>query len=169
MLIVNNTSTAEEELLQRLQESDQKRGIPPNIIGLRQKLALKAKREPKFKFYSLFSLICRSDVLETAWNLVARNRGAPGVDNISIEDIEQQEGGPLVLINKLQVELQNKQYKPLAVKRVYIEKGDGITMRPLGIPTVRDRLVQMAVVLILEPIFEADFLNCSYGFRPGIG
>jgi RNA-directed DNA polymerase len=161
------SSTEEDSTLKRMLESDERRGLDMKVILLRQKLALKAKEEPKFRFYSLYSQICRLDVLECAWILVRRNRGAPGIDNISIEDIEKQPGGPRELIAEIQAELQNKTYNPKPVRRVYIPKADG-SQRPLGIPTIKDRVVQMATVLILEPIFEADFLKCSYGFRPGI-
>ncbi len=160
-------STEEDTTLERLLECDIKKGLDPKVILTRQKLAQKAQEEPKFRFYSLYGLINRSDVLETAWRLVRENRGAPGVDGISIEDIVRQEEGPKKLLTEISVELQNKTYKPKPIRRVYIPKADG-SQRPLGIPTVKDRVVQMATTLILEPIFEADFLDCSYGFRPGI-
>lgn len=139
--------------------------LPEKLFTLRQKLYLKAKREPRFRFYTLYSLIHRLDVLEAAWAAVARNEGAPGVDGVTIEAIEASPGGAQELVATLHWELRAKTYKPRAVRRVYIPKPDG-SQRPLGIPTVRDRVVQMAALLILEPIFEADFLDCSYGYRP---
>jgi len=98
--------------------------------------------------------------------MVAANKGAPGVDGVNIEGILETPGEAEKLIATLQSELKSKTYQAQAVLRVYIPKGNG-KQRPLGIPTVRDRVVQMAAVLILEPIFEADFLDCSYGYRPG--
>ena len=141
-------------------------GLPPKLSALRQTLYLKAKREPAFRFYSLYGLIARFDVLEAAWALVAANDGAPGVDGVTIDQIGAAPGGAATLLATLQQELQTKQYRPRAVRRVFIPKPNG-KQRPLGIPTVRDRVVQTAAVLILGPIFEAEFQACSYAYRAG--
>jgi len=142
-----------------------RQGLPVALFTLRQKLYLKAKREPTFRFYAVYDRIYRLDVLEAAWALVAANDGAPGVDGVTITAIKTTPGGPATLVATLHEELRAKRYRPQAVRRVFIPKPDG-TRRPLGIPAVRDRVVQTAALLILEPIFEADFLDCSYGYRP---
>lgn len=109
--------------------------------------------------------MCRSDTLEAAWAAVKRNDGAPGVDGVSIEQMAATAEKEAAFLLEIQESLRQKTYRAKAVRRVYIPKPNG-KQRPLGIPTVRDRVVQAAVRLILEPIFEADFEECSYGFRP---
>src|SRR5713101_7298139 len=140
--------------------------LPPSLQELRQKLGQKAKQQKRFRFYSLYDLLSRNDVLDAAWKAVRCNDGAPGVDGVSIEQITATPESEAVFLNDIQKSLQEKTYRAQAVQRVYIPKPNG-KLRPLGIPTVRDRVVQAAVLLILEPIFEADFEDCSYGFRPG--
>jgi len=137
---------------------------PDKIRTLQRKLYAKAKQEPAYRFYALYDKIIREDILSHAWRLVRANRGSPGVDGISFEAIENSEGVEAFL-RELARDLQNKTYRAQPVRRVMIPKADG-SLRPLGIPAIRDRVAQMAVKLVIEPIFEADFCAHSYGFRP---
>jgi RNA-directed DNA polymerase len=121
------------------------------------------EKPQKRKWYSLIDKIWTIPNLEEAFKEVKRNRGAPGIDGMTIKAFELQLEDNVRVLHH---ELKNKTYKSMPVKRVYIPKADG-TERPLGIPTVRDRIVQAAVRRVLEPIFEASFLDCSFGFRPG--
>jgi RNA-directed DNA polymerase len=137
---------------------------PEKIRDLQRKLYLKAKSEPQFRFYLLADKAWREDILQHAYRLVRANGGAPGIDGETFQFIETGEG-EAKFVAKLQQELREKSYRAQPVRRVYIPKADGKS-RPLGIPTIRDRCAQMAVKLVIEPIFEADFEDCSYGFRP---
>lgn len=136
---------------------------PDDIRILQRKLYAKAKNEPQFRFYSLYDKIYRDDVILFAFRLCRANGGAPGVDGMTFVKIEEQ--GLEVWLKTLQEELRNKNYKPQPVRRVMIPKPGG-GERPLGIPTIRDRVAQAAAKLILEPIFEADFEDSAYGYRP---
>lgn len=133
------------------------------VRELQRRLWVAAKRAPGRRFHALYDHISRSDVLLEAWRRVRRNKGAAGVDGQSIRDVEQR--GVELFLEEIASELRAGRYRPNVVRRRYIPKADG-RKRPLGIPTVRDRVVQMAAKLLLEPIYEADFLPCSYGFRP---
>lgn len=137
---------------------------PEVIRTLQRKLYTKAKQEPAYRFYALYDKVWRADILMHAYRLVRANKGSPGVDGMNFEDIEQTTGIEMFL-SELTQDLKDKTYTPSPVRRVMIPKADG-SKRPLGIPTIRDRVAQMAVKLVIEPIFEADFCPNSYGFRP---
>lgn len=139
------------------------RRTPDKVRQLQRRLWAAAKRSPERRFHALFDRIHRSDVLLEAWKRVRSKKGAAGVDGQTLAEIETR--GVQVFLDEVQAELMDGTYRPAAVKRQYIPKADG-KQRPLGIPTVRDRVVQMATKLVVEPIFEADFRPCSYGFRP---
>jgi len=136
---------------------------PERIQTLQRKLYLKAKREPGYRFYALYDKVYRADILAHAYALSKANGGAPGVDGVRFEDIEA--NGRERFLVELRDELRDKRYRAAAVLRVLIPKASG-GERPLGIPTIRDRVVQAAAKLVLEPIFEADLPDTAYGYRP---
>ena len=133
------------------------------VRHLQRRLWIAAKRSPGRRFHALYDHIHRSDVLWEAWKRVRKNRGSAGVDAVTLAEVER--SGIRLFLEELATDLRHKRYRPQVVLRRYVPKSDG-RKRPLGIPTVRDRVVQMAAKLVLEPIFEADFLPVSYGFRP---
>ena len=141
---------------------------PSKIRKLQRKLYGKAKKEPEYRFYLLYDKVWRADILEYAYRLSRANGGAAGVDGLTFEDIEAAQGGLEGWLSTLAAELREESYRPEAVCRVMIAKPDG-GERPLGIPTIRDRVVQAATKVVLEPIFEADFEPNAYGYRPGRG
>ncbi len=134
------------------------------VQKLQQALHAKAKGAPKFRFYTLYDKVCRKDVLWTAWRRCRTNGGVAGIDGQTFEAIEAY--GVMKWLEELAEELRTKTYQPEAVRRVYVPKPDG-KQRPLGIPTIRDRVVQTAVLVVLEPIFEADLQPEQYGYRAG--
>jgi RNA-directed DNA polymerase len=136
---------------------------PGKIRELQIKLYRKAKDEPGFRFYQLYDKVYREDILNHAYQLVKANAGAPGVDGESFEDIESKDLKQWM--NGLREELRNRTYEPQPVRRVMISKPGG-GERPLGIPTIRDRVAQTAAKLILEPIWEAELESNAYGYRP---
>lgn len=135
------------------------------VETLRNSLHAKAKAEPRFRFYSLWDKVCRGDVLREAYRRCRANGGASGADRVTFEDIDAQGVEPW--LGNLQEELRAKRYQTQPLLRVWIPKSNG-KMRALGIPTIRDRVAQMAMQLVLGPIFEADLLPQQYGFRPGL-
>src|SRR6476619_2299141 len=139
---------------------------PTTIRTLQRKLYRKAKAEPAFRFYLLYDKICREDILRHAYALARANGGAPGVDGLTVAAIDA--AGLEEWLSGIRKELVAKTYRPAPVRRVMIPKPGG-GERPLGIPTIRDRVVQTAAKLVLEPIFEADLDPSAYGYRPGRG
>src|SRR5437764_4744073 len=137
--------------------------VVEKVRELQRKLWVCAKQSKTRRFHALYDRIYRSDVLWKAWVRVRSNGGAAGVDELTLRSIEEQ--GVAQFLEGIQADLKAGEYRPSPVRRRYIPKADG-KQRPLGIPTVRDRVVQMAAKIVIEPIFEADFQPCSYGFRP---
>jgi RNA-directed DNA polymerase len=140
---------------------------PDKIRTFQRKLYCKAKAEPAFRFYVLYDKICREDILHHAYRLARANAGAPGVDEVTFAQID--EWGLEAWLAGLREELVSKTYRPDPVRRVMIPKPNGEGERALGIPTIRDRVIQTAAKLVLEPIFEADFEGSAYGYRPARG
>src|SRR4029077_13688661 len=136
---------------------------PDSIRTLQRKLYEKAKTEPGFRFYILYDKVWRADILNHAYDLARANKGAPGVDGMTFDQIEA--SGLENWLTRLGEEVRAKTYRCQAVRRVMIPKPGG-GERPLGSPTIRDRVVQTAAKLVLEPIFEADFEDSAYGYRP---
>ena len=136
---------------------------PLKVRELQRALYAKAKAEPAYRFYALYDKIYRKDVLLWAWSCCRANGGSAGVDGQSFEGIEHK--GAEAWLEELAQELRTKGYRPQAVRRVMIPKPDG-RQRPLGIPTIKDRVVQMAAVIVLEAIFEADLTEEQYAYRP---
>jgi RNA-directed DNA polymerase len=141
------------------------RGVPADPVrALQHALYRAAKADPGRRFHALYDKVSRSDVLWRAWVAVRSNNGAPGIDKITLAQVE--EYGVTRLLGELASELREGRYRPLPARRVFIPKPGTAEQRPLSIPPVRDRVVQAAVKIVLEPVFEADFLPCSFGFRP---
>src|SRR6516164_6641987 len=134
------------------------------VRELQRTLYRAAKADPERRFHALYDKVYRRDVLERAWGLVRANRGAAGIDRQTIADVERYGVGRL--LDELAADLQEGRWRPLPARRVFIPKPGREELRPLSIPAVRDRIVQTAVKLVIEPGFEADFLPCSFGFRP---
>lgn len=135
------------------------------VRALQHALYRAAKADPGRRFHALWDKVLRRDVLWRAWVAVRRNNGAPGIDHTTLADVE--EYGVARFLDELAAELREGRYRPLPARRVFIPKsGQPGQMRPLSIPSVRDRVVQVALKTVLEPVFEADFLPCSFGFRP---
>ncbi len=134
------------------------------VRELQRTLYRAAKADPGRRFHALYDKVHRRDVLERAWELVRANHGAAGIDKQSIADVE--EYGVTRLLDQLAADLKEGRWRPLATRRVFIPKPGRNELRPLSIPAVRDRIVQAAAKLVIEPIFEADMLECSFGFRP---
>jgi RNA-directed DNA polymerase len=137
---------------------------PISLQNLRRSLYVKAKAESTWRFWGLYVHVCKMETLSEAYQMAKKNNGAPGMDGVTFEAIE--EGGVEMFLQQIQDELVTNTYRPTAVRRKEIPKDGGNRVRTLSIPSIRDRVVQGALKLILEPIFEADFQPGSYGYRP---
>ena len=134
------------------------------VRALQHVLYRAAKADPDRRFHALYDKVFREDVVRRAWEQVRDNGGAAGVDAATIDDVE--EYGVARFLGELATQLRERTYRPLPARRVFIPKPGTTERRPLSIPSVRDRVAQAAVKIVLEPIFEADMLDCSFGFRP---
>lgn len=134
------------------------------VRELQRTLYRAAKADPKRRFHALYDKVHRRDVLKRAWAQVRANRGAPGIDRITIVEVE--EYGVSRLLDELSADLEGERWRPLPARRVWVPKPGASEQRPLSIPAVRDRIVQAAAKIVIEPIFEADFVPDSFGFRP---
>ncbi|MGC8489377.1 MAG: group II intron reverse transcriptase/maturase, partial [Clostridia bacterium] len=143
--------------------AEQAKTTQDKVRDLQRRLYVTAKSQPTRKFHALYDKVYRPDVLRRAWENVRANRGAPGIDRTTIEDVEAR--GVDAFLEEIRLELQEGRYRPVPLRRVYIPKKDG-RKRGLGIPVLKDRICQAAAKIVLEPVIEADFLPCSYGFRP---
>lgn len=148
--------------LTKLQHSHVEVSSKTKLQSFQRKIYLKAKQNPEYKFYCLYDKVFRMDTLREAHKRVKANKGTSGVDNVMWDDLEGKEDTFLAEIHNA---LKDKTYRPSALREIIIPKSNGKT-RILRIPTIKDRVIQMAVKLIIEPIFEADFIDCSYGYRP---
>src|ERR1700746_971163 len=137
---------------------------PISLQDLRRSLYIKAKAEPTWRFWGLYVHVCKMGTLQEAYQMARRNNGAPGIDGVTFEAIE--ESGVESFLKQIQDELVHETYQPMRVRKKEIPKDGGNKIRVLSIPAIRDRVVQGALKLILEPIFEADFQSGSYGYRP---
>jgi RNA-directed DNA polymerase len=163
---MNNEPTTVEAAWQSQCPQDIRLAPWPRLQKLRTTLGQKAKQEKRWRFYSLYGHVIHPETLAAAWAMVKFNGGACGIDGVTITSLTESPEKEANFLAELQRELQAKTYQAQGVRRVYIPKANG-KLRPLGIPTVRDRVVQCAVKLIIEPIYEEDFEECSFGFRPG--
>src|SRR6516225_3067529 len=137
---------------------------PINLQDLRKNLYIKAKTEPTWRFWGLYTHVCKRETLQEAYEMAKKNDGAPGRDGVTFEAIE--ESGKDSFLERIRAELITGTYQPMPVRKKEIPKDGGTKVRVLSIPSIRDRVVQGALKLILEPIFEADFQPGSYGYRP---
>lgn len=160
----SNQKRVEEQQLNLFPKKRKEMSSSERVQVYQRKLYLKAKQEKNFRFYILYDKIFLPYILAESWQQVKANGGSAGIDGVTIEQVERD--GVDKFLNELSEELRRQTYQPSAVKRVWIPKANG-GQRPLGIPTVKDRVAQAACRMVIEPIFEADFEECSYGFRPG--